>query len=147
MNDITNKRKELEDIIEKYNLDITLNDIPNLSKYNSLNNEKKVIDTIINIEQKLNTNNIDRKKEIFKRKEFKYELLQFKLINNDNDSEIDKYLETKINNNTSAREDDKLLILDTFYEEKNNFKDLIIPTMGLVNNNKIVEIKSEDIFN
>ena len=187
MDDIISKRKELENINNDYNLEIVFNDIPNISKYNSLNNEKIVVDGIINILNKLDENNIGRAKEIFKRKEFKYILFQYNLISDDSDIEIDNYLDSKlsdkieeISNEEERIEDDvqdeenileeddysdsedssdenkvellvngesNLRLLKTFYEERDNFKDLVIPTMGLVDNSIYVNVDNDVIFN
>ena len=154
MDSIKNKREELDKVIKENNLEVTLPEIPNLSKYESFNNEKKIIDIILNILEKLNQSNIEKAKEIFRRKEIKYVLLQHKLINSDKDEEIDGLLESKINNITPQpietnvdNNETKIKLLDAFYQEKDNFKDLIIPTMGLYNDNNTVIIDNNNIFN
>ena len=154
MDSIKNKREELDKVIKENNLEVTLPEIPNLSKYESFNNEKKIIDIILNILEKLNQSNIEKAKEIFRRKEIKYVLLQHKLINSDKDEEIDGLLESKINNITPQpietnvdNNETKIKLLDAFYQEKDNFKDLVIPTMGLYNDNNTVIIDNNNIFN
>ena len=154
MDSIKHKREELDKVTKDNNLEVTLTEIPNLSKYNSFINEKKIIDIILNILEKINQNNLEKAKEIFRKKEVKYVLLQHKLINNDSDEEVDKLLESKITNtkpepkeNNVDNNENKIKILDAFYQEKDNFKDLVIPTMGLYNDNNIITIDNNNIFN
>ena len=154
MDSIKHKREELDKVTKDNNLEVTLTEIPNLSKYNSFVNEKKIIDIILNILEKINQNNLEKAKEIFRKKEVKYVLLQHKLINNDSDEEVDKLLESKITNtkpepkeNNVDNNENKIKILDAFYQEKDNFKDLVIPTMGLYNDNNIITIDNNNIFN
>ena len=154
MDSIKHKREELDKVTKDNNLEVTLTEIPNLSKYNSFINEKKIIDIILNILEKINQSNLEKAKEIFRKKEVKYVLLQHKLINNDSDEEVDKLLESKITNtkpepkeNNVDNNENKIKILDAFYQEKDNFKDLVIPTMGLYNDNNIITIDNNNIFN
>ena len=154
MDSIKHKREELDKVTKDNNLEVTLTEIPNLSKYNSFVNEKKIIDIILNILEKINQNNLEKAKEIFRKKEVKYVLLQHKLINNDSDEEVDKLLESKITNtkpepkeNNVDNNENKIKILDAFYQEKDNFKDLVIQTMGLYNDNNIITIDNNNIFN
>lgn len=154
MDSIKHKREELDKVTKDNNLEVTLTEIPNLSKYNSFVNEKKIIDIILNILEKINQNNLEKAKEIFRKKEVKYVLLQHKLINNDSDEEVDKLLESKITNtkpepkeNNVDNNENKIKILDAFYQEKDNFKDLVIPTMGLYNDNNTITIDNNNIFN
>jgi len=153
MNSIKNKREQLDKVIKDNNLEVTLTEIPNLSKYDSFVNENKIIEIILNIMNKLNQDNLEKAKEIFKRKEIKYVLSQHKMINSDSDEEVDRLLDSKVNNteistnNNSSKEENKIKILDAFYQEKDNFRDLVIPTMGLFNDNNIEKIYNNNIFN
>lgn len=146
---IMNKRKEerqkLLQIIEELSLNINLENIPNIDKITSFENKSKVVDTIINISSKTNEKNVDKTKEILNRKEFKLVLLEFSLIKNDTEDEINNYVNSickKIIPNTS----NDIKILEYYYDSKNDFPNISIPNMGLIEEKNNIDIDNKNYF-
>lgn len=145
---ILSKRKQDRDIllrvIDELSLDLTLKDIPNVEKLKVFSNRLKLIEVIIEIRDNLNTSNRERAIEILSEKEFKMILLEFSLINNDSDDEVEKYIDSILVGSKSSS--GKLKILEYYDENKSDFPDLDIPNMGLVSSSAIIDLDSKDFF-
>lgn len=144
---LISKREEERDIlikqINELSLDVVLQDIPNLDKLIIFSNKLKVINTYFDIISKLNKNNKDKAIEIFKRKEFRIILLEYSLILNDSDEEIEKYINSLLDTNVSS---DKLKILKSYYDLEKKFPNLSIPNMGLVDDNNCIKLDNSKFF-
>lgn len=138
-------------LIEELSLGLTLENIPNIDKIVNFTNKLKVVETIINIISKINEKNKEKAIEILNRKEFKIVLLEFYLISNDTNEEVEKYvnslLKTPTSNDTnSGNSTGKIKILDYYYNNKNDFPDLSIPNMGLIKDEKTINIDNRSFF-
>jgi len=146
MNERQEIRTNIEKIIQKHSLEINLDNIPNIDKLNIFSNRLKIIETILNITNKINNNNFNKALEIFNRKEFKQVLLEFSIINNETNEELEKYLKSLIKPTISEKEASNLKILNYYHDTRKMFPNLKIPNMGLIKENTEIEIDNKMFF-
>jgi len=146
MNERKEEREKLLQTIKELTLNVNLENILNIDKIVSFENKLKVVDTIINISSKLNENNSDKAKEILNRKEFKLVLLEFSLIKNATEEEVNNYINSLCKNKIPNTLNNNIKILEYYYDNKNDFPNISIPNMGLIEEKNNIDIDNKKYF-